>query len=328
MSRLFDRVRRSHMSIENMTVISADNVAEYIYDKYGVYKESWKDAPCLAPILNPVFIETRKPKNAPAQLPTEWGNQIAWFDKDKRDAYYYWGDAMGADRRMLDRAWELYYKDAHWLMTVVQYIQNGGRLYLGDTAAMYPLDASGKLMRNGIFIIKAMAGGFSSNYANDFFKRKGMTDKEDANVIIRRDDLKPEKYGQSDAIDDCIYPMYNVCMMALSLMHCKNVELIEQEPPPALSKSSMKKYGEPLVKYKVLKVNPMRTVYRSLEPNETEPKETPRPLHICRGHFKDFRDGKGLFGKFKEIYWWDQHLRGNEENGVVVKDYEVEEPEE
>jgi len=47
------------------------------------------------------------------------------------------------------------------------------------------------------------------------------------------------------------------------------------------------------------------------------------PLHITRGHFKDYRDGKGLFGKYQGLFWWDQHVRGDPDNGVVLKDYHV-----
>ena len=49
------------------------------------------------------------------------------------------------------------------------------------------------------------------------------------------------------------------------------------------------------------------------------------PLHICRGHFKDYRES-GLFGKVKGIFWWDQYVRGDLENGAVVKDYNVKAP--
>ena len=49
-------------------------------------------------------------------------------------------------------------------------------------------------------------------------------------------------------------------------------------------------------------------------------------LHICRGHFKDYRDGRGLFGKHKGLYWWEQNVRGSIEQGVHIKDYRVRTP--
>jgi len=35
---------------------------------------------------------------------------------------------------------------------------------------------------------------------------------------------------------------------------------------------------------------------------------------------------RGLFGQQKGLYWWDAHVRGTAERGVVVKDYEVKAP--
>ena len=41
-----------------------------------------------------------------------------------------------------------------------------------------------------------------------------------------------------------------------------------------------------------------------------------------RGHFKDY-SVKGLFGKYKKVYWWDSQVRGEVIGGVVDKDYRV-----
>lgn len=50
-----------------------------------------------------------------------------------------------------------------------------------------------------------------------------------------------------------------------------------------------------------------------------------KALHICRGHFKHYgRDGKGLlFGKHKATVWIPMHVRGDIEEGAVVKDHSV-----
>jgi hypothetical protein len=48
-----------------------------------------------------------------------------------------------------------------------------------------------------------------------------------------------------------------------------------------------------------------------------------KAIHICRGHFKDFSKGSGLFGKFKGMYWWESQVRGNFAAGVALKDYEI-----
>ena len=70
----------------------------------------------------------------------------------------------------------------------------------------------------------------------------------------------------------------------------------------------------------------MKKVLR--EEGKSEETGLKHALHICRGHFKDYRDGKGLFGRYKDIYWWESQVRGNGEHGVVLKDYNVNEPSE
>jgi hypothetical protein len=37
----------------------------------------------------------------------------------------------------------------------------------------------------------------------------------------------------------------------------------------------------------------------------------------------DYREGGGLFGKHKGVYWWEHHLRGDVEHGIVDKDYSM-----
>jgi hypothetical protein len=39
-----------------------------------------------------------------------------------------------------------------------------------------------------------------------------------------------------------------------------------------------------------------------------DPGGLPRALHIMRGHFKDYREGRGLFGKVHGMWWWDFRL--------------------
>lgn len=51
-----------------------------------------------------------------------------------------------------------------------------------------------------------------------------------------------------------------------------------------------------------------------------------RALHIARGHFSDYREGRGLFGKHHGIYWWDPQLRGSVSEGYAPKDYIIDAP--
>mgnify|MGYP000353388775 CR=1 FL=1 len=108
--------------------------------------------------------------------------------------------------------------------------------------------------------------------------------------------------------------------LAICFMNCKNVELIERVPIPRLSRAHEHRHGRGLVTYHTLEIDPMRRVLRS-EGREEEV-GLRHALHICRGHFKDYRE-HGLFGKRHGVYWWDSHVRGEIESGVTLKDYVV-----
>lgn len=108
--------------------------------------------------------------------------------------------------------------------------------------------------------------------------------------------------------------------LTISFMHCKNVELKNTIPSAPLSKKHEKKYGKPLIRYKILEIEPMRKVLES--EGQDRSLGLKHALHICRGHFKDYTE-HGLFGKYKGLYWWDSHVRGDSSRGTVVKDYSI-----
>lgn len=110
-------------------------------------------------------------------------------------------------------------------------------------------------------------------------------------------------------------------MLSIAFMHCKNVRHVENEPT---GQRARRRRGEkPLLRYYTLEIDPMREVLRKEGQSETVGLK--QALHICRGHFKDYRQS-GLFGRIKGIFWWDQQLRGAPTEGVVVKDYAVKAP--
>ena len=82
----------------------------------------------------------------------------------------------------------------------------------------------------------------------------------------------------------------------------------------------MKKGKNPLVSFRTVEIRPIRRIIETEKQNRNVSGSV--ALHMCRGHFKDYRE-HGLFGKEKGIYWWDAHVRGKAENGIVDKDYRV-----
>jgi len=116
-----------------------------------------------------------------------------------------------------------------------------------------------------------------------------------------------------------IYP----CLLALSLMHCKNVTVQRVDPPLRLSLKHRKTKGRPLLRYHVLRIGKMKQVLDQEGSASTE--GLTRALHLCRGHFNTYgKNGRGLyFGKHVATVWIPLHTRGSLEEGVVVKDYAV-----
>jgi hypothetical protein len=108
-----------------------------------------------------------------------------------------------------------------------------------------------------------------------------------------------------------------VPLLTLSFMHCKNVSVVSNAPHRS---PSGRNRHSPRVTFKTLEIEPMKKVLQAEGQSDTEGLK--RALHICRGHFKDYRE-RGLFGKFKDIYWWDSQVRGNISQGIVDKDYSV-----
>ena len=113
-------------------------------------------------------------------------------------------------------------------------------------------------------------------------------------------------------------------LMALSFMHCKNVEVREVQPAAGHVKSWSKRRGEPLVTYHVLEIGPMRAALEG--EGESQTKGLKHALHVCRGHFKTFDEEAPLFGKTTGTFWWADQVRGRAGEGEVVKDYEVRVP--
>lgn len=113
-------------------------------------------------------------------------------------------------------------------------------------------------------------------------------------------------------------------MYAISLLHCKNTEIVDAKESKK-ARLRRQKPDYPDVVYKQLVVNPMGSQkrVRSESGDRDRISESITRLHICRGHFKDYRFGKGLFGKYHDIYWWDHQVRGSSDYGVLCKTYRV-----
>ena len=139
-------------------------------------------------------------------------------------------------------------------------------------------------------------------------------------------DSVTENAPSQDSINKGAGLLISPAYLALSFMHCKNVTIKAERPPDLLARKHYKKKRATMHKYYTLNIEPMKKVLKY--EGEAGKNGLKKALHICRGHFKDYRDGKGLFGKYRDIYWWESHVRGNAEYGTIHKDYNILTPEE
>lgn len=118
-----------------------------------------------------------------------------------------------------------------------------------------------------------------------------------------------------------------VAWTALAMLNCQNIDTIEHHAPEPFQRSRTRKGKKPLISYRTIQVNLERTP-RSIGAEclpDVDADGNVR-LHGVRGHMKDYRKGKGLFGKYKGLWYWGPALAGDASEGVVVSDYKVNAP--
>jgi len=107
---------------------------------------------------------------------------------------------------------------------------------------------------------------------------------------------------------------------ALMLLNCKNVVSEDVPPPEKLNRKRNKKGKQELFTYKILK---LLLPSESKQHGEYLPSGIKARIHLCRGHFKTYTKESPLFGRYTGLYWWQSHVRGDKNEGMVVKEYKV-----
>ena len=110
-------------------------------------------------------------------------------------------------------------------------------------------------------------------------------------------------------------------LLASTFLHARNVTIREVAVAEKIQQKRTRSGRPPLFSFGVLDVGPVTRVLRDAQ--KRGPATLPVAMHICRGHFKDYRDGRGLFGRHKGLFWWDMQVRGSAEVGLHDKQYRV-----
>lgn len=109
--------------------------------------------------------------------------------------------------------------------------------------------------------------------------------------------------------------------LAVSFLHCKNVVLEEHVVDAPLQKKWRARHGFDQTPYHTLVIEPLKAILR--KEGRAHEHGAVKAMHICRGHFADYREGRGLFGKYHGRYWMPSTVRGTKGKAAPPREMEV-----
>src|SRR5215471_15799613 len=136
-------------------------------------------------------------------------------------------------------------------------------------------------------------------------------------AIVRRPWI--QSYLPSDADQTVAEPLKGLmnwlhpAFLAISFLHCKNVRMEDHAMDKPLAKKFRLKHNCEPVKWKTLVIEPLREILRG--EGRSGQVGLAKAMHICRGHFRDYREGAGLFGKYHQVVWHPSIVRGSKGKG-------------
>ena len=110
-------------------------------------------------------------------------------------------------------------------------------------------------------------------------------------------------------------------LLAICFLHCKNVTVVDEAVAKPLAKKHHARTGQWPVKYKTLVIEPLKQVLRAQ--GKSGEVGLAKAMHICRGHFADYTQGKGLFGKYHGRYWMPAVVRGTKGKSAPAREIEI-----
>lgn len=302
MSRIYDRVLGSTAFPEEVkdvlkksVIFVGDNVADYYYN--GTDQEYWdeKHFPNVSPPAENFFVDFR----APRTIVSEDYGTLDWGHERPK--------AWGIHNLVLDleanapeqfRGWYRFFRGFDDLSELLERSQVPVR-WVVDSCLFFEMPREKPEIGWAWRWFVAPNGKIADPQQTG----KGLI-AINTFMLFRNVDMPPEVELM---LAKSVLPLLHCEWLFLSFFHTKNTSLIPVTPPAPLVRKSIKKRGYHLHGYRVLEIEPLKRVLET----EGRAKEVglQRALHICRGHFRDYRK-HGLFGKHKGIYWFDSHVRG------------------
>lgn len=128
---------------------------------------------------------------------------------------------------------------------------------------------------------------------------------------------KTEDQPMVQALMTWLHPAF----LAMSFLHCKNVTVVDNTVPAPLARKYKTKTGVEPCRYKTLVIEPLKQILRTQ--GRSGEVGLQKALHICRGHFADYREGRGLFGKYHQIVWIPSIVRGTKGKSAPAREIEL-----
>ena len=235
----------------------------------------------------------------------EWGVHLSTVDLDDPDV------SSTARRRSLLSGGTAPPNEARWIVLGSVYVSWDGREVVGPvgTAQLY-LDAEGTVHRRPL----AEPIVHKGHSFHDFVVMDWLTGG-DANFDRQ---LVPAFYADLvQVLQELLY----AALLAISFTHVKNVDVVEVDPDPRLSRAFQKRHGRRLKVQYVLDIGVMKGYLE--RDGQASRYGLAKAMHVCRGHFKTYTSERPLFGSVTGTYWWPAMVRGSSSVGVIEKDYRV-----
>lgn len=315
--RFYDYMRRDKKQtylmekIKGLPIFICDDIASYYQ---GLSNEEWKveDFPVLSPPYRHVWLDYHISKQDQDPLKVRFPEQFA--------IYCSWREPDEVQDEEMQRP-ETIAKFRHWVntfhpkwvlsMAVFWRIKdrNHGPLW----SWTHLIDDQGALMFDEDKEIMTMHGPLNEgiySYIEQMIVKEHLT----------REEASDELYQEFVAF-------LHVGALTLSFLNAKNTDIQEHQEGAFTPRTrAQKKRGEkplPAITYKTLVITAIKKALTAAR-SETGAQGS-KALHFVRGHFHEYTADKPLFGRDGLVgkFFIAMHTRGNANNGVVVKDYEL-----
>lgn len=325
-------LKMMHAGMSGATVVAVDNVTEYYYVLND--QEDWvfpRDFPNVAPPFGNMFVES----GPPSKVVSSAFGVSDWDGADKWGMWMKTTDmkTIREDMRpkIIARINEagpgalgpMLVSETRWFVEILSFFMFAPShpLTTENRQADTHIGTAGKAY---MFVRDdGSAIQFEGNYPGEAWLWQGIAPHTDHLETMLRTVAKIDSMGTPPMASHCrefFRILLQPCLLALSFAHCKNVVMVDEQAPRQQRRAAERE-GKPLTIYKTLRIAPIET---AIQHRGTKGQSGVKlRMHIRRGGFRDYRQGKGLFGKLHGLYWWEPAIVGDPEKGVIEKDYSI-----